>query len=136
MEFISNNLMLVTMVITSGGMLVWSVIGNRLRGIQEVDSLAALQLINHKNAFILDVREQNEYDSGHILNAKLIPLGKLKSRLGELEKFRKRSIVVVCRGGNRSNAAVALLNKEGFAQAISLAGGVVAWEKAKLPLEK
>ena len=136
MEFISNNLMLVTMVITSGGMLVWSVIGNRLRGIQEVDSLAALQLINHKNAFILDVREQNEYDSGHILNAKLIPLGKLKSRLGELEKFRERSIVVVCRGGNRSNAAVALLNKEGFAQAISLAGGVVAWEKAKLPLEK
>ena len=124
------------MVITSGGMLVWSVIGNRLRGIQEVDSLAALQLINHKNAFILDVREQNEYDSGHILNAKLIPLGKLKSRLGELEKFRERSIVVVCRGGNRSNAAVALLNKEGFAQAISLAGRVVAWEKAKLPLEK
>ena len=124
------------MVITSGGMLVWSVIGNRLRGIQEVDSLAALQLINHKNAFILDVREQNEYDSGHILNAKLIPLGKLKSRLGVLEKFRERSIVVVCRGGNRSNAAVALLNKEGFAQAISLAGGVVAWEKAKLPLEK
>ena len=136
MEFISNNLMLVTMVITSGGMLVWSVIGNRLRGIQEVDSLAALQLINHKNAFILDVREQNEYDSGHILNAKLIPLGKLKSRLGELEKFRERSIVVVCRGGNRSNAAVALLNKEGFEQAIRLAGGVVAWEKAKLPLEK
>ena len=136
MEFISNNLMLVTMVITSGGMLVWSVIGNRLRCIHEVDSLAALQLINHKNAFILDVREQNEYDSGHILNAKLIPLGKLKSRLGELEKFRERSIVVVCRGGNRSNAAVALLNKEGFAQAISLAGGVVAWEKAKLPLEK
>ena len=136
MELFSNNLLLVTMVITSGGMLVWSVIGNRLRGIQEVDSLAALQLINHKNAFILDVREQNEYDSGHILNAKLIPLGKLKSRLGELEKFRERSIVVVCRGGNRSNAAVALLNKEGFAQAISLAGGVVAWEKAKLPLEK
>ena len=136
MEFLNNNLMLVTMVITSGGMLLWSILGNRLRGIKEVDSLGALQLINHKNAFILDVREQGEFDTGHILNAKLIPLGKLKSRIGELEKYRDRTIVVNCRGGNRSATAAAALTKQGFSQVFSLAGGIVAWQKANLPVEK
>lgn len=136
MEFLNNNLMLVTMVITSGGMLLWSILGNRLRGIKEVDSLGALQLINHKNAFILDVREQGEFDAGHILNAKLIPLGKLRARMGELEKYRDRTIVVNCRGGNRSAAAAAVLSKQGFSQVFSLAGGIVAWQKANLPVEK
>ena len=136
MEFLNNNLMLVTMVITSGGMFIWSILGNRLRGIKEVDSLAALQLINHKNAVILDVREQGEFDAGHILNAKLIPLGKLKERMGELEKYRERTIVVNCRGGNRSATAAAALTKQGFTQVFSLAGGIMAWQKANLPMEK
>ena len=136
MEFLSNNLMLVTLVFLSGSMLLWSFVGNRLRGVTEVDSLGALQMINHKDAFVLDVREKVEFEAGHILNAKHLPLGKLMERMGEIEKYRNRPVVVVCRGGHRSATAVQLLNKQGFSQAISLAGGVVAWQKANLPLEK
>ena len=135
-QFLQNNIWTIFIALTSGMMLFWSFFGNRLRGIKEVDHTAALQLINHKDALVLDVREQNEYDSGHVLKSKHIPLGKLSERIGELEKFRERPIVVICRSGNRSGMACGLLGKQGFAQAYNLEGGVLAWQKANLPLER
>ena len=136
MQFISNNFFPIIIALLSGFMLLWSLFGNRIRGIQEVDYTAALQLINHKNALILDVREETEYRDGHLLNARLIPLGALKERIGELEKYKDQPMVVVCRSGNRSGSACAMLGKQGFTQAYNLAGGVMAWQKAKLPLAK
>ncbi|MDP1635971.1 MAG: rhodanese-like domain-containing protein [Gallionellaceae bacterium] len=135
-QFLANNIWTILIALTSAFMLFWSFFGNRLRGIKDVDHIAATQLINHKNALVLDVREQGEYDAGHILNSKLIPLGKLRQRIGELEKYRERPILVVCRSGQRSASACALLGKQGFAQAYNLDGGVTAWQKASLPLEK
>jgi rhodanese-related sulfurtransferase len=135
-QFIISNILPISIAVLSGAMLFWSIFGNRMRGIKEVDCPAALQLINHKNALVLDVREEGEYKAGHILNATLIPLGKLSERIGELEKHREQPIVVVCRSGNRSGTACAMLGKRGFPQAYSLTGGVTAWQKANLPLEK
>jgi rhodanese-related sulfurtransferase len=136
LQFLQNNIWTILIAWTSGAMLLWSFFGNRIRGIKEVDHIGAMQLMNHKNALVLDVREQGEYDGGHILGSKLIPLGKLGARLGELEKYRERPIVVVCRSGQRSASACALLGKQGFSQAFNLNGGVIAWQKASLPLEK
>ncbi len=136
LQFLQDNIWMILIALTSGAMLLWSFLGNRLRGIKEVDHIAATQLINHKNALVLDVREQSEYDSGHVLSSKLIPLGKLNERLGELEKYRDRPIIVVCRSGQRSASACAFLGKKGFAQAHNLSGGIMAWQKAGLPLEK
>lgn len=136
MQFIWDNIGLVLVACLSGVMLLWPLFGNRLRGVKEVGSAGALQLINHKNAFVLDVREENEFNTGHVLNSKLIPLGKLRERIGEMERYRERPIVVVCRSGQRSTAACVLLGKQGFSQVYNLAGGVLAWQKANLPLEK
>ena len=136
MQFVSNNILPISIAVFSGVMLLWSLFGNRFRGVKDVDLVAAMQFINHKNALILDVREQGEYEAGHILNAKLIPLGKLKERMGELEKHKDQPIVVVCRSGNRSGTACFLLGRQGFSQAYNLAGGVQAWQKSNLPLEK
>lgn len=136
MQFISNNIFPIGMAVFSGMMLLWSFFGNRFKGIKEVNSSGAMQLINHKNAVVLDVREPSEYESGHVLNAKLVPLGKLKDRIGELEKYKDRSMVVVCRSGNRSGTACFILGKHGFSQAYNLAGGMQAWKQANLPVEK
>jgi rhodanese-related sulfurtransferase len=124
------------MAVSSGMMLLWSFFGNRLRGVKEVDNAGALQLINHKNALILDVREKTEFSAGHIRGAKLIPLNNLKERIGELERYREQPIVVVCRSGNRSSSACVLLGGLEFGQAFNLAGGMMAWQKADLPVEK
>lgn len=136
MQYLQNNIWMVVMAFTSGLMLLWSLFGNRIRGVKEVNTAEALQLINHKNAIILDVREDSEFKSGHLLNAKWIPLGKLASRINELERYRDLSIVVVCRSGNRSASACATLTKQGFTQAYNLSGGVMAWQKSNLPLER
>ena len=136
MLFIKSNIWLILIVVISGFMLLWSFVGNRLRGVKDVNCTGALQMINHKDAVVLDVREQAEYQSGHLLDSKQIPLLKLRERIGELERYRDRPIVVVCRSGQRSATACAMLGKEGFAQVYNLAGGVMAWQKANLPLEK
>jgi len=135
-QFVIDNVFPISIAFLSGMMLFWSVFGNRIRGIKEVDSVAATQLINHKNALVLDVREESEYKAGHVLNAKLIPLGKLNERIGELEKYRDKPVVVVCRSGARSANACALLGKQGFVEVYNLAGGMIAWQKANLPVKK
>lgn len=135
-QFLQDNIWMVMVAASSGLMLLWSLLGNRLRGIKEVDIAAAMQMINHKNALILDVREENEYSDGHILNAKLIPLLKLKDRIGELERYREKPVVVVCRSGSRSATACALLGNRQFGQAYNLSGGMMAWQKAGMPVEK
>ena len=136
MQFVTSNIFPISIAFFSGLMLLWSMFGNRFRGVKEVNPAEALQLINHKNAFVLDVREANEYSGGHVLNSTLIPLGTLKARLDELEKYRDRPMVVVCRSGSRSGTACAILAKHGYAQAYNLAGGVLAWQRNNLPLEK
>lgn len=136
MQFLQDNLIMVLIFLTSGLMLLWSMFGNKMRGIKEIDTASAVQLINRQNAIILDVREPSEFAEGHLLNAKLIPLKKLAERVGELEKYRNKPILVVCRSGQRAGTGTSFLSKAGFTQAFNLSGGIMAWQKANLPLEK
>jgi len=135
-QFLLDNLFTLSITLISGYMLFWSYFGNRILGVKEADTLQAMNLINRNDALLIDVREQSEFDSGHIINSKLFPAGKLKERVGELEKYRERPIILVCRSGARATPIVSWLGKQGFAQVYLLSGGVVAWQKAKLPLEK
>jgi adenylyltransferase/sulfurtransferase len=75
--------------------------------------------------FLLDVREPNEYQICKIAGAKLIPLGELSQRTGELD--RDRELVVHCKMGARSAKAVSLLKERGFTRASNLKGGILAW---------
>ena len=136
MQYLQDNIWMVMIAFSSGLMLIWSVFGNRMRGVNEVNAAEALDLINHKNAIVLDVREDSEFKSGHLLNAKWIPLGRLADRIGELERYRGQPVLVVCRSGARSASACVTLGKQGFTQAYNLSGGVIGWQKSNLPLEK
>ncbi len=82
-------------------------------------------------AFILDVRQPEEWNEYHIPGATLIPLGELASRLNEIP--RDREIVVVCRSGNRSQQGRDLLQQAGFAPVTSMAGGLSEWRAAGYP---
>lgn len=82
---------------------------------------------------ILDVRSADEYRSGHIPGAKLIPLNELRSRLNELPKDKQ--ILCVCRSGARSGSAVGHLTSAGF-DAVNLSGGMMSWQGAGLPVKK
>lgn len=86
---------------------------------------------NQDKQTILDVRESYEYQAGHLKGAKLIPLGELPKRLGELDKTQK--IVVVCASGARSAQASKYLVSQGFNQVFNLSGGMINWSG---PVEK
>lgn len=83
-------------------------------------------------AFILDVREPNEWADFHIPGATLIPLGQLESRLAELPQDQE--IVVVCRSGNRSATGRDVLKNAGFENVTSMAGGMNEWRSAGYPV--
>ena len=136
MQFVQNNLMLIAIALLSAGMLVWPLIGRRISGVKEVETLEATQLINHRDAVILDVREDKEFVTGHLPNAKHIPLGQLVARLKDVEKFKNKPIVVNCRSGARSATACGILRKNGFEEVYNLKGGINAWLQANMPVEK
>ena len=122
--------------LVTGGMLIWPLISRIARPGKEVGTTQAVQMINRRDAVVVDVREPAEFKAGHIPNAKNIPLGELPGRLKELEKFKAKPVIVVCATGNRSRAASALLQKNGYAEAYNLQGGMAAWRQASMPVEK
>ncbi len=79
---------------------------------------------------LLDVRNPHEFDAGHIPAARLLPLGEIPSRLGELEDWRGREIVVYCQMGGRSARACGILREAGFERVRNLTGGYAKWPSA------
>lgn len=87
---------------------------------------------------LIDVREPGEYHGplGHIAGSILLPLRELAARADELEPYRGRRIVAVCRSGVRSTTAAAILYGLGFERVFNLKDGMVDWNDRKLPVER
>ena len=135
-SFVTHNWMLIIALFVILGMLFFNLFGGRLRGYQAVGPAESVNLINHQDAIVLDVRENKEYQSGHILNSIHIPQSALAKRITELEKYKSRPVIVGCRSGSRSAFACGLLKKHGFENVYTLSGGVMAWQNANLPLTR
>lgn len=133
-EFLQQNLLLVSIVVVSGLGLVWQMLGPR--GSHPLSAAEATQLINREDALVVDVREPAEFAAGHLPDARNVPLAKLAERLGELEKYRQKPVIVCCAGGLRAGKAVRQLKQQGFARPYSLTGGVDAWISAGYPVKK
>lgn len=96
----------------------------------------AVELIRKSNPLILDVRTPNEYYSGHIKNAKLIPLHQLENRLSEIDNHKDNPVLVYCRSGNRSTVASEILIRYGFKKLYNLRQGIIGWQRAGEELKK
>jgi len=83
-------------------------------------------------AVIVDVREPHEWREGYIPGAKLIPLGSLAGRVRELDPSKE--VIAVCRSGNRSMSAALILQRAGFTQVSSMAGGMMSWMRHRFPV--
>ena len=136
MQFIQQNMGLVALVVVSGLMIFWPIVNRRISGIKEVGIMEATQLINHHDALVLDVREDQEYSGGRVPHSKHIPLRQLSGRVHELEKFKGKPIIAICRSGARSGHGCSVLRKNGFEQVYNLNGGMMAWQQANMPVER
>ena len=135
MKFILENIFLIGIALVSGAMLLWPLLSRR-SGSSALGTLEATQLINARNAIVLDVREPAAFATGSITGARNMPLAALAERIGELARFKARPVLVVCETGANAGRALEILRKQEFAEVASLAGGLAAWKQAGLPLVK
>lgn len=133
-NFALNHWELVLALIIILGLLLGGPWLNGARGYLNITPTSATTLINHEDALVIDVREDQEFRDGHIINALHIPTGEVPIRLKELEKYRQRPIILVCRSGNRSGRSAAFLHQQGFTLLYNLEGGIIAWQNANLPV--
>lgn len=134
MEFINQNILLISIVVVSGLGLLWPMFA-RPSG-NSVNPGEATLLINREDAIVVDVREADEFAAGHLPDARNIPGSKLGERISEIEKYKDKPVIVCCATGMRSNKACAELKKNGFSRINNLAGGVDAWMGAGYPIKK
>jgi rhodanese-related sulfurtransferase len=132
-KFIIDHIFTVALVVISGGFLLFPALQPRGK---RASALQVTQLINRGKSTIVDVRSAEEFAAGHLRDAKNIPLADLATRIGELEKSKSRSVVVVCQTGARADKAVRQLAAAGFDDVVSLDGGLTAWQAAGLPVAK
>jgi rhodanese-related sulfurtransferase len=135
-SFVRENWIPTLTLLLSGAMLVWPLVQRRLGAMKDVDAAEVTLLINRRNAVLLDVRETAELEGGKLPNAVHIPLSQLDSRVQEIAKLSARPIVAYCASGRRTRAAGSALARAGFKDIYGLRGGIAAWKKEQLPLEK
>jgi hydroxyacylglutathione hydrolase len=112
-----------------GGMAQWAM---ERRPVAEIAQIPVEELRREReHVQIVDVRKQSEWDEGHIEGAKLIPLNKLESELGQLD--RHQPVAVHCKGGYRSAIAASLVQRAGFENVMNVIGGFDAWRACGLP---
>lgn len=135
LEFLQKNILLVAAAVGSGAMLLWPLVRGGAGG-SSVNTLQATQLMNRENALVLDVRDPAAYAAGHILGARNLPLGELEKRAEELDRHKKKPVIVACDTGMSSSRAVKVLKARGFENVVNLSGGFRAWLQASLPVER
>lgn len=96
----------------------------------------AISLINSEQGIFLDLRDAGDYGAGHIADALNIPASKMESRMAELEKFKSKPIVLVCKMGQQASGAGKQLRAAGYEQVYRMTGGMMEWTNLQLPLVK
>jgi rhodanese-related sulfurtransferase len=132
-EFAINHFELVSLMMGLLAALFW--VESRRAGVT-VSPQMATQLINRENAVVLDIRASAEYGEGHITGAVNIPFDRLQDRIRELDKYKSRTIILVCKMGQHSGGIAKQLRQGGFNDVRRLSGGISGWTAEQLPLVK
>jgi rhodanese-related sulfurtransferase len=129
-----TNLVLIAIVLISGGLLLWPTIVRRGRG--GLNAAAATQLINRRNAVVVDLRPAAEFANGHLPSARHLEFAELQAKVGQLVKNKSNPVLLVCQNGQQSNKAVRVVQDAGYAEVHVLEGGLNAWQQAGMPVVK
>ena len=132
-EFIGNHPILAGMWVVT---LLAIIVYHARAASKSVGPQQAVMLINREGAVVVDVRDKKEFDQGHIAGAINIPLVKLKQRMAELKKHKEKPMLVVCKMGQQSGAAVKSIEEAGHGHVVKLAGGISEWTERSFPLNE
>lgn len=132
-----QNLILILMALTSGGLLVWPMVkkGAFSGGSGAVSTAEAVRLINREKGVLVDVSEPAEFASGHAAGARSVPLAQLAGHKA-LPTNKQLPLLLLCPTGARAAKAAAQLREAGYEKAVAVSGGTAGWREASLPVEK
>jgi len=126
-----NNLFIVAIAVVSGAMLAWPALRKGRAG-GAVSTGEAIQMVNQRQAVWVDVRPAEQFQAGHIAQARSVPAADLEKKAASLPK--NKPLIVVCENGRDSTRIAARLRAQGYADATPLEGGMRAWLAAGLPI--
>jgi rhodanese-related sulfurtransferase len=133
-KFFTDNIFLFAIAFISGAMLMYPLL-RRSAGGAGVDPARATQMLNREHANLIDIRTSEEFATGHVAQAKNIPLEQIDTRATEIGS-KDKPVIVMCANGQRSGKAAAQLRTAGFTNVVNLVGGLGAWQTAGLPTVK
>jgi rhodanese-related sulfurtransferase len=134
-EFAGNHVWLVTGLIVAWVAVMFYELRMRSQGTTHVSAADAVRLIN-KGALVIDVRKPEEFEKGHIVNARNVPLERVEQDSGAVHKQKNKILLAVCADGSSAGRAAGHLRKAGYENAFSLKGGLAGWRADNLPLVK
>lgn len=132
-EFIGSHYILVSIFVF---LLIAFLINEGKRGGAAISSQNLVRLFNQEGAAIVDIRDSKEFKEGHIVNAINIPYSSFDSRAAELEAYKEKPVVIVCKMGQHAGAVGKKLKALGFVDVRRLSGGIAEWRATNLPLVK
>jgi rhodanese-related sulfurtransferase len=136
-EFAGNHLALVAAFVVIFFFLIQNLMAD-MGGKGVVTPHEATELINRKDAVVVDIRPMADFSGAHIINSINIPATSLKNQLNQLDKYKEKGVPVImtCRSGAQSSATCKTLTKSGFEEVYNLKGGILAWQSANLPVSR
>ncbi|MFO1258205.1 MAG: rhodanese-like domain-containing protein [Gammaproteobacteria bacterium] len=108
----------------------------RAHGIKRLSPQQVIDLMNHQHAVVIDTRESELFETGHIIGALNIKVSELETKKSKLNKFKSKPLIVVCAQGVSSTQFANALQQAGFEQVFQLEGGLAAWQQEQFPLTK
>ncbi len=133
-EFAGNHVWLMTGLVVAWLGVMFYELRLRAQGTTHVSAADAVRLIN-KGALVIDVRKPEEFQAGHIVNARNVPVERVQQG-DEINKKKDKILLAVCADGSSSGRAAGHLRKAGYENAFSLKGGLTGWRADNLPLVK
>ena len=133
LEFAGNHTLLVSALMISFFVLVFSELRRKATAVSAVDPSIAVRLIND-DATVVDLRSSEAFGRGHIVNARNVPMDELEARMEKLGRLKGKPVVTVCDAGITSGRALATLKAAGFDSVYNLKGGMNAWVQAGMPV--
>lgn len=100
-----------------------------------IDVAGLRQAMDAGAPVVIDVRTDDEFNSGHVPGARHISLNELPDSLDSLNDLQDQPLYLICASGGRSGRAALFLAQEGFAQPINVEGGTNAWREAGYSLD-
>lgn len=134
-EFAGNHVWLAAGLVAAFAAVMFYELRLRSQGTTHVTTADAVRLIN-KGAMVIDVRKPEEFEKGHIVNARNVPLERVAQGDDAIKKQKNKILLAVCADGVSSGRAAGHLRKAGYENAFSLKGGLAGWRADNLPLVK